>query len=131
MNEYLSSRQLDANLADRIVRLAKAITLQATYYSNVIVLLTNCLLAFAVFPSYYGIWVFLIFYVVGMLMQTRLGFLWQYEAIDITDDLPALNLPQLGVVSVELSLRLEQVAFNVFTVVYFGVGYWLAHGGAG
>jgi hypothetical protein len=76
-------------------------------------------------------WVFLIDYVVLMLIELELGWLWQYEAIDITDELPALELPRLPAVSVELWLRLEQVAFNAFTMVYFCVGYWLAHSGAG
>lgn len=124
----MSGRQLDPDLCDRIIRLAKAFALLATYYANVIVLLANCLLAFAVFPSSSSVWVFLIDYAVLMLIELDVGWLWQYEAIDITDELPAIDWPQLAIfVSVESWLRWVQVGFNVFTVVYFGFGYLLNH----
>jgi hypothetical protein len=76
--------------------------------------------------------VFLIDYVVLMRIIIQLGWLSWYEAIDITDELPRLECPRLGIfISIELWLRLVQVAFNVLTVIYFGVGYWLAHGVVG
>lgn len=130
LREYLGIRQLAASLADRIVLIAKSIALLVTYLTNVIVLLTNLLLAFLVFPLSYGHWVVIVDLIVLLWIETDLGWLYQYDAIDITDELPALELPRLGViVSVELWLRSAQVGFNMFTVLYFYVGYRLSENG--
>jgi hypothetical protein len=128
LSDYLLARQLDNDLVERIVRLAKSFGLLATYYANVFVFLANLVLSFFIFPEDYRMWVFLLDYVILILIEMDLGWLWQYDAIDITDELPALDLPRLGVIfTIESWLRWVQVAFSLFTVIYFAVGYWLAH----
>lgn len=129
LRKYFLKRQVADALSDRIVLIAKSIALLVTYYTNIIILFTNLLLAFVVFPISYGYWVVIIDLVVILAIVTEIGWLWQYEAIDVTDDLPALRLPLLGIVSVELWLRSVQIAFNVFTFIYFFVGYRLSESG--
>jgi hypothetical protein len=119
-------RSQDKAQAHGIVRVAKAIALLVTFYANVILLLTNCLLAFAIFPIIYGPWVFIIFYVMGDLLILQTVWLSQYEAIHITDKLPIFELPRGKVIYTEPWLRWLQVAFNLFTLAYFFVGCWLS-----
>jgi hypothetical protein len=121
LREYLMDRRkVDSGLSAWIVRLAKSIAVLVTYYANVIVLLANCFLAFAVFPSTYIVWLICIGFAVLMVMVLEIAWLSQYDAIDITDDLKRAGL------DIGLSLRLEQIVFNVFTIIYFYVGYRMA-----
>ena len=121
LREYLvERRQVELGLSEWIVRLAKSIAVLVTYYANVIVLLANCFLAFAVFPSPYIIWLICIGFTVLMVIVLEIAWLSQYDAIDITD------LKRVGV-DIDLWLRLEQIVFNLFTISYFYVGYRIAH----
>jgi hypothetical protein len=121
LREYLVERRLvEPKLSEWIVRLAKSIAVLVTYYANVIVLLANCFLAFAVFPCAYIIWLICIGFAVLMVIVLKIAWLSQYDAIDITD------LKRLGV-DIDLWLRLEQIAFNLFTIGYFYVGYRIAY----
>ena len=124
LRSYLLERRqgVDPGLAGWIVRLAKAIAVLVTYYGNVIVLLTNSLLAFAVFPPRYTVLLICVGFGVLMLIILEVAWLSQYDAIDVTDHL------RWRVVPIELWLRYEQIAFNLFTFVYFYIGYRLTHG---
>jgi len=86
---------------------------------------TNLLLAFAVFPCEYSLWVFLIFYTVSMCIQIELGWLYDYEVIDITDKLQIFESRRLKCITVERWLRWSQVTFNAFTLIYFVIGVLL------
>jgi hypothetical protein len=111
LRDYLEiRRQVEQGLANWIVRLAKAIAVLVTFYANVIVLLANCFLAFAVFPCALSIWVICVGLAVLMGIALDVGLLSQYDAIDVTD------LKRLGL-NMDLELRLEQIAFNVFTFI--------------
>jgi hypothetical protein len=102
--------------SEGIVRIAKATALVGTFYANVFVLLTNCLLAFDVFPIIYGPWVLIIGFVLLMSLILETG--WQ---------LPRFELPRGKVlIYTEPWLRWLQVAFNVFTIAFFFVGYRLS-----
>lgn len=107
------------------MRLAKAFTLLATFYANVFIFVTNLLLAFAIFPREYSLWVFLIFYTVSMLIQIELGWIYDYEIIDITDELQIFESRWLKCITVEWLLRWSQVTFNGFTLIYFITGVLL------
>lgn len=120
------SRSQDETISGVIVRTAKSTALLVTFYANVTILMTNCVLAFFVFPIIYGPWVLIIGYVVLMSLILETGWLSQYEAIHIADKLPRFVLPGGKVIFTEPWLRWLQVAFNVFTVVYFYVGYRLS-----
>lgn len=120
LRDYLVNRRhVDAGLSDWIVRLAKSIAVLVTYYANVLVLLANCFLAFAVFPCSYIVWVICVGFAVLMVVALELAWLSQYDAIDITD------LKRFGM-DIDLWLRFEQIAFNLFTIVYFYIGYRMA-----
>jgi hypothetical protein len=117
----LERRSADPGLAGWIVRLAKAIAVLVTYYGNVIVLLANSLLAFAVFPPRYTVLLICVGFGVLMLIIIEVAWLSQYDAIDVTDHL-RLKVP------IALWLRCEQIMFNLFTFVYFYIGYRLTRG---
>jgi hypothetical protein len=90
-----------------------------TYFANVIVLLSNMLLAFAVFPSDYTVWLIGIGFVVLMLIVLEVAWLLQYDAVDVADHF-RLRVP------IHWWLRGEQIVFNLFTIGYFYAGYRLA-----
>jgi hypothetical protein len=122
LSEYLvEKRKIESDLSGWIVRLAKSIAVLVTYYANVIVLLANCFLAFAVFPYAWFVWLICIGFAVLMVIVLEVAWLSQYDAIDVTE------LKRAGM-DIDLWLRLEQIAFNLFTIGYFYVGYRIAHG---
>jgi len=131
LQSYLLERRqgVDHNLVEWTRRLAKAIALLVTYYGNVIVLLSNLFLAFAVFPSDYTVLLICVGFVVLMLTILQVGWLQQYEAIEVETNV----LQRVPVVRINLFLRCSQIVFNLFTIGYFGVGYCLSlrsHGSA-
>jgi hypothetical protein len=73
-------RSQDETRSSVIVRTANSTALLVTFYANVTILMTNCFLAFFIFPICYGPWVRIIGYVMLMSLILETGWLSQYEA---------------------------------------------------
>lgn len=117
----LEKRRVNPDQTEWICRLAEAIAILSTYYANVVVLVTNCVLAFVVFPAHDAVLVACVLEFTVMLLALKLIWLSQFSAIDIAQR-PMFD----GGAVIGVWLRREEVAFNVSTIMYFLVGYWRA-----
>jgi hypothetical protein len=120
LRRFFLVRRTEKRLAGDTEAIVSGAIALATFLGNVYLLFWNCFLAIFVFPPQYRGLTSAIWEVMVLGYGVRAAYVFsQYELRDLG------SVPAVGKTLYDRFLRLEQVAINVFTTIYFTIGILL------